>query len=535
MEALREPCSLTIFGATGDLAVRKLFPALLGLERDGRLPDGFTVMAVGRRALSSEEFKRAIRDRMAAQQSEALQLEERQMNAQRADWEVFSRRLVYVGFDFANDPAGYHHLRERLDEQSCGEKDQMSSAPGLKTPASGPQPNRLYYLALPPALFAPVLGQLKASGLLEEAGAWRRVLIEKPFGTDLEDARALNRSLRAWLPEDRLYRIDHYLGKEMVQNILSIRFSNAIFEPIWNRGHVNHIEIRSAETIGVEHRGTYYETAGVLRDMVQNHILQMLALVCMEPPQDLRPESIRDAKVEVLRALRPFSPADAAQSLVLGQYGRPADSGRVESQVAEGASLPAYREEKGVAPDSRVPTFAAMQVAIDNDRWRDVPIYLQAGKRLDRPMAEIAIQFRNAPGIAEYERFRDAPPNRLVIKIQPAEGILFQINSKRPGNSDALEQVELDYCQTCRYGHNSPEAYQRLLLAAMQGDPTLFTRWDELEAAWAYTDSVREAAAGSREAAADASTEAALHIYPTGTAGPEAAQALLARIRRGQR
>ena len=507
MEALREPCSLTIFGATGDLAVRKLLPALLGLERDGRLPDGFTVMAVGRRALSSEEFKRAIRDRM---------------EARRADWEVFSRRLAYVGFDFANDPAGYRRLRDRLDKQTCGGNDQ--------TP-----PGRLYYLALPPALFAPVLGQLKASGLLEEAGAWRRVLIEKPFGTDLEDARALNRSLRAWLPEDRLYRIDHYLGKEMVQNILSIRFSNAIFEPIWNRGHVNHIEIRSAETIGVEHRGTYYETAGVLRDMVQNHILQMLALVCMEPPQDLRPESIRDAKVEVLRALRPFSPADAAQSLVLGQYGRPADSGRVESQVAEGASLPAYREEKGVAPDSRVPTFAAMQVAIDNDRWRDVPIYLQAGKRLDRPMAEIAIQFRNAPGIAEYERFRDAPPNRLVIKIQPAEGILFQINSKRPGNSDALEQVELDYCQTCRYGHNSPEAYQRLLLAAMQGDPTLFTRWDELEAAWAYTDSVREAAAGSREAAADASTEAALHIYPTGTAGPEAAQALLARIRRGQR
>jgi len=336
-------------------------------------------------------------------------------------------------------------------------------------------------------------------------------MIEKPFGSNLATARELNRTITAILPENKIFRIDHYLGKEMIQNIMAIRFGNSLFEPLWNHQFIDNVQILSTEMIGVEGRGGYYEQSGIRRDMLQNHLLQMLSLIAMEPPVDFSAEAIRDEKVKVLRVLRQFGPGSAASgpAPVLGQYGPGAGNG---------LTLQGYRQEDKVAADSCTDTFIALKTCVDNFRWAGVPFYIQAGNRLDRQFTRIVIEFKNLPGIAFYHEFQGLQPNLLVVEVQPEEGLFFQINAKRPGNVFAMERVALNYCQRSQFPYNSPEAYERLILEAIRDNPALFTRWDELEHSWAFVDSIEEAFRGQA---------AAYPNYAAGSRGPAAADDLI--------
>jgi glucose-6-phosphate 1-dehydrogenase len=350
---------------------------------------------------------------------------------------------------------------------------------------------------------------LKTHALIEKSNPDHRVMVEKPFGSDLATARSLNQSITDVLDEHQIYRIDHYLGKEMIQNILAIRFGNSLFEPLWNQNYIDHIQITSTETLGVESRGGYYDQSGIMKDMLQSHLLQMLALMTMEPPIDLSPESVRDEKVKALRALRRFDKASATASIVRGQYG---------SGMIDGHEVTGYRQEDRVAADSDTLTYIALKTCVDNFRWGGVPIYIRTGKRLDRRRTQIVIEFKKLPGINFYPEFKDLNPNLLVIEVQPTEGMYFQINAKRPGNEFAMERVELNYCQNCRYQGNVPEAYERLILEAFRGNSSLFTRWDELEHSWAFIESIEEAFSGTQELFPN---------YAAGSRGPEAADRLI--------
>lgn len=480
-----EPLAVVIFGASGDLTRRKLMPALFRLFCEGLLPDGFAVVGVALEPWSDDEF----RARMRAAASEFAP------EASSERWTEFEARLCYVSTRF-EDAEGFARLAERLRS-----RDRERGTAG----------NRLFYLAVPPRAILTVVEQLEQAGLVRSAEEerWSRLVVEKPFGRDLASARELNRALLSVFDERQIYRIDHYLGKETVQNLLVFRFANVIWEPIWNRNFIDHVQITVAEEVGVEQRAGYYERAGALRDMVQSHLLQLLMLIAMEPPTSYDPDSIRSDKVKLLRAVRPFDPDRAARDAVRGQYA---------AGEMGGAAVPGYRQEPGVAPDSRTETFAALRLWIDDWRWAGVPFFVRTGKRMPRKVSEVTIQFRPAPHPILDTVEGDSPaPNRLVLRIHPDEGISLFFEAKVPGLRGPLQPVSMDFDYQRSFGIPSPEAYQRLLLDAMQGDPTLFARCDEVETAWALVDPLLAAWEDGKP-----------ETYPAGSWGPSGADALLA-------
>jgi glucose-6-phosphate 1-dehydrogenase len=491
--AVPQPCSLVIFGATGDLTHRKLLPALYNLAADGELPPAVTVIGFARRPKTDDDFRKEMEEAVKQFSRQAVRDE---------IWNNFAQSIFYHQSDFA-DKSGFKSLATRLDKI---DKER------------GTRGNRLFYFAVGPDQFEPILKHLKATGLNKtREGSWARVIIEKPFGTDLASARELNRVVSNSFSEDQTYRIDHFLGKETAQNILVLRFANAIFEPLWNTRYIDHVQITAAETLGVEGRAGYYETAGALRDMVQNHLLQLLCLVSMEAPCDLGADSIRDEKVQVVRALRRFAPAQVGVSVVRGQYADGAINGK---------PVPAYRKEEKVNPNSMTDTFVALKLNIDNWRWWDVPIYMRVGKRLPKSATEISVHFKKAPMVLFNKETNDA--NVLVIRIQPDEGISLRMQAKMPGASFRIEPVKMDFHYGTSFGKASPEAYERLLLDAMSGDATLFARRDEVEEAWAFIDVIENAWLAKKKAPE-------LYFYPAGSWGPEAADELLARDGRAWR
>ena len=481
-----DPSTMVIFGATGDLAKRKLLPALYNLNAERLLPDRFAVIGVAREGMSTQEYREKV--------SRDLQ-EFATGTSERVHCEWLESRLKYLRGDF-DDEALYTELRDAVSLKASGDGTC----------------DCIFYLATPPAFFAPIVKRLGAAGLLSEADGWRRVIVEKPFGRDLESARALNSVLGALLEEDQIYRIDHYLGKETVQNIMAFRFANSIFEPIWNRRYVDHVQITVAETVGVEQRGRYYDGIGALRDMVQNHLFQLLALIAMEPPSSFRADAVRDERVKVLQAIRPLLLHDLDQQVVRAQYG----AGNVE-----GMSVRAYREEPNVARGSTTETYAALKLLVDNWRWADVPFYLRTGKHLPQRLTEVVIQFKRAP----FQLFRDTPveclpPNQLVLCIQPNEGIALRFEAKVPGPRVRLGAVRMHFSYADYFGMRPNTGYETLLYDAMIGDPTLFHRADIVEAGWAVVEPLLQAWAETGDD---------LYNYPAGSWGPTAADALLTR------
>ena len=446
------PCAMVIFGATGDLTKRKLIPALYNLLVHGLLPEQFAVVGVGRSPLSDDEFRKRM-------EKDLKEFATGEIEPKRLKW--LSSRLRYV----AVDPQKPKTVKDLADALAAVDEERGTGGNGL------------FYLAVPPSIFEEYVDRLGEAGLMkEQEGRWRRVIIEKPFGHDLESAQALNRKIREILKERQIYRIDHYLGKETVQNIMAFRFANGIFEPVWNRRYIDHVQITVAETVGVEERGSYYEEAGALRDMVQNHMFQLLALIGMEPPVSFAADTVRDERVKVLSAIRPLSPEDVLRHTVRGQYGE---------GVVDGERGPAYRAEKAVDPRSSIETFAALELFVDNWRWADVPFYLRTGKRLPKRVSEIAIQFKCAPLML----FRDTPverlsPNLLVIKIQPDEGITLRFEGKVPGPVMRLGTVRMHFQYEDYFGRQAQTGYETLLYDCMLGDSTLFHRSDMVEAGW---------------------------------------------------
>jgi glucose-6-phosphate 1-dehydrogenase len=491
-ERRAQPCALVVFGASGDLTRRKLIPALYSLECDGLLAPGFALVGYARQARHHEEFRREMMDAVARHC---------RRTGDAASRDSFAARLWYCTADY-DDPKGYARLAELL-----ADLDRSHGTGG----------NRLFYLATPPSVVPLVITRLGSAGLVSPQAAgsgWSRIVVEKPFGRDLDSAMALNRQLTRVFHEEQVYRIDHYLGKETVQNILVFRLANGIFEPLWNHHHVDHVQITVAESLGVEGRGRSFEEAGILRDMVQNHLLQLLTLVAMEPPAAFEADAVRDEKVKVLKALRPLADEDVDRLVVRGQYG----PGRVDDHAA-----PGYREEPGVAPDSTVETFVALAAFIDNWRWAGVPFLLRAGKRLPKRATEIAIHFKQAP----YALFRSVgcetlEPNVLTLRIQPDEGISLGFGSKAPGQAIRIDRVQMDFRYAAAFGAAPPEAYERLLLDSIAGDSTLFARGDEVRCAWAFVTSILEAWA--RRPPPD------FPSYAAGSWGPAEADALIRRL-----
>ena len=371
--------------------------------------------------------------------------------------------------------------------------------------------NRIFYLAVAPEYFEPIVEKLNQNHMVENEKSWQRAMIEKPFGRDLRSAEYLNTKITSVFSEKNIYRIDHYLGKEMLQNITAIRFANILFEPVWNSRYIDNIQISSMETVGVETRGGYYEMAGALRDMVQNHILQLMTLTTMEPPVSLDAESVRDEKVKVLRSLESLTPELIKSNVIRGQYGEGSMNGN---------SLKAYRDEERVSPQSEIETYFAMKVNIENFRWAGTPIYIRTGKRMPNKYTEIIVQFKQLPGVLYFKEHGKLEPNLLVIRIQPSEGVSLRFNAKKPGTGSTIIPVQMDFCQNCQIGNNSPEAYGRLLFDAIRGDSTLFTRWDEVEYSWRFVDKIMEA--WGRE-------HPHFPNYNSGTWGPRGSDQLLAR------
>ena len=474
-----------IFGGTGDLTKRKLIPAIFSLMHEGKLSENFTIVSIGRQEKTSEQYREEMHEYVK---------EFSRFPLNNKLWDNFIKRIFYKNFDFTSNNQGYKDLDLFLEIM-----DNEYSTRG----------NRLYYLAVAPEFFEGIIRNLKNNNMVCKSIGWQRVMIEKPFGSNLKTARILNNNISKLIPEEDIFRIDHYLGKEMIQNILAIRFGNSLFEPLWNSNYIDNIQITSNELIGVENRGAYYENAGILKDMLQNHLLQMLTMIAMEPPVDFDPESIRDEKVKVLRSLRPFTLASLKEDIVRGQYG----AGTVNEAVVVG-----YRQEERVSRESNTDTFIALKTYIDNFRFGGVPIYIRAGKRMDTKSTEIVIQFKKLAGINYYKEFDQIGSNLLVLKIQPEEGFYFQINAKKPGNDFKMEKVELDYCQSCKYLNDSPEAYEKLLLEAIRNNSSLFTRWDELEYSWKFIESIEK---GYKNDVSNYPN------YAAGTAGPTGAVDLI--------
>jgi len=432
-------CAIVIFGAHGDLSKRKLLPALYRLAYERRLPASFAVIGNSRTELSDDAFRATMHD--AVKQF----LEDSPFDE--GLWSSFASNLYYVSGDL-KDAKMYRAIGKKIEE--------------LK------QKNVVFYLSTQPSFYAPIVDCLGAAKLAQAPeGAWRRVIIEKPFGHDLQSAIELNERIHKVLPEQEVYRIDHYLGKETVQNILAFRFGNGIFEPVWNRRYVNHVQITAAESIGVEGRGAYYQEAGALRDMIQNHLLQVTSTIAMEPSAVFEPDAVRDERAKLLRSIKTMRPDEVDMNAVAGQYN-------------------GFRQEKGVDPNSQTDTFAAVTFFIDNWRWEGVPFYIRSGKKLPRRTTDIAIQFNNAPHAMFTSHDGEAPlqPNLLIVRIQPEEGISLRFLSKQPGSGMRLRPVSMDFNYGSSFGERSPTAYETLLVDAMKGDATLYTRQDMVEASW---------------------------------------------------
>ena len=483
-------CTIVIFGASGDLTSRKLIPALYHLFKEKLLPPLFRVVGFARREKTNATWRQELRT--------ALDQFSRTKPVDEKVWAAFAETISYCQGDLTDD-AAYKKLEAQLTE--------FGSAPLRE--------NLLFYLAISPSQFGEVVEQVHRAGLLNREGAtWQRIVVEKPFGHDLASAHALNRELTRYAHEAQVFRIDHYLGKETVQNILMFRFSNSIFERLWNRESVDHVQITVSEKLGVGERGGYYEEAGALRDMVQNHMLQVLALIAMEPPVSLEAESVRDEKVKLLKSIRPLTQDDVAKQVVRGQY---------FAGIVAGELRPGYRQETKVKPDSNVETFAALKLLIDNWRWSGVPFYLRTGKNLPMSASEVRIQFRPTPNVlfaAQCGNHLDA--NALTLRLQPNEGISLRFNGKVPGIGLGVRPVRMHFSYDSEFGAYTPEAYERLLLEAIGGDATLFIRRDEVETAWQIVDSIR---AGWQN-----KPLTNREFYAAGTWGPIAADDLLAQL-----
>jgi glucose-6-phosphate 1-dehydrogenase len=497
LDRVPAPCVMVIFGVTGDLTARKLMPSLYDLAVGHPLPEGFSIVGVSHRDWSDETFR--------SEMKEAVKRGARTPVTDEA-WDLFAKGLYYVRGEFDNESV-YTNLKERLQAV-----DQERRAQG----------NRLFYLATSPSFYGPIIKHLGDAGLAkrqdiyyDRPDSWNRIVVEKPFGRDVESARALNAEIGAVFSERQIYRIDHYLGKETVQNVLAFRFANTLFEPVWNRQYVDHVQITVAESLGSEGRGGYYDDAGALRDMVQSHILQLLAVIAMEPPALFNGNALRDEKVKLLRAVVPPSGEEVNFKTVRGQY---------EAGFIEGRAASAYRDEKGVKPNSRTETFVALELGIDNWRWAGVPFYLRTGKRLPRRVTEIAIEFKQVPHLM-FQRIGDLDlsPNVITMRIQPDEGIALKFAAKVPGPTTQLRPVRMDFLYGASFGQAGPDAYERLLLDAMLGDPTLFARRDEVETAWSLMQPVL-----------DAWEDLPVPVYPyeSGTWGPGKADSLLRRDNR---
>jgi glucose-6-phosphate 1-dehydrogenase len=476
---ISDPCTIVIFGATGDLTRRKLVPALYNLRREGLLHANTTILGFARRDWSDDYFRTLLFDEGSKHSRASLA---------GGDWPDFISRVSYIRSTF-EDAEGYTALAERLDAIDAEQ---------------GTSGNRLFYLATPPESYEDIINNLGAAGLANSPnGGWTRIIVEKPFGHDLESALHLNKVVHDVFEERQVYRIDHYLGKETVQNLLVLRFANGIFEPLWNRRYIDHVQITVAESIGVEGRGGYYEQAGAIRDMVQNHMMQLLSLTAMEPPVGgASADAVRDEKVKVLRAVRPIAPADVNKISVRGRYS------------AGPGTAPAYLDETGVQANSTTETYVAMRFEIESWRWAGVPFYLRTGKRMPVRASEITVVFKSAPLLL----FQDGPmsrsaPNELSIRIQPNEGIALRFNSKVPGQAGDIRPVTMNFNYVDAFGGESPEAYERLLLDAMTGDTTLFTRSDEVETSWSLINPIIE---GWKTLGSP------IHEYVGGSWGPDA-------------
>jgi glucose-6-phosphate 1-dehydrogenase len=490
-----QPCIMVIFGVTGDLTARKLMPALYDLNNEQPLPEGFTIVGVSHRDWTDDMMRNEMRKAVEEHARSAVTSE---------TWETFAANLFYVKADFRAQEA-YLDLKARMEHL-----DEERRTGG----------NRLFYLATPPSYYDDIIGHLGAVDLgrrqdiyTRDPGGWHRIVVEKPFGRDVLSARELNRAIASVFSERQIYRIDHYLGKETVQNVLAFRFANILFEPVWNRHYVDHVQITVAESLGVESRGKYYEESGALRDMVQSHILQLLCVMAMEPPAHFDGNSLRDEKVKVLRSVTPpVHPNDIAGRTVRGQY----TDGFVAGQPALG-----YRSEKDVDPVSRTDTYAALKLEIANWRWSGVPFYIRTGKRMARRVTEIAIEFKRVPHMLFKEQTAsDMTPNVLTIRIQPDEGITIRFAAKVPGATNHLRPVRMDFQYGSSFGQAGPDAYERLLFDAMIGDPSLFARRDEVETAWGIVQPILD------HWATDFETPA---LYDAGSWGPYEADMLLAR------
>ncbi len=455
-----EPCAVVLFGATGDLTHRKLMPALYNLARAGHLPAESAIVGYARRDWDDEKFREEIKG----------PLEKAVGNGFAEVWDQFAPRLAFAGGTF-DDDAAYAKLKTKLAEVDA---------------KHGTKGNRLYYLAVAPEYFATIIEHLGKAGLIADPhqdGPWTRVVIEKPFGHDLKSARALSRDLVRVLDESQTYRIDHYLGKETVQNILALRFGNSMFEPVWNRRHVASVQITVAEAVGMEGtRGAYYDTSGAIRDMVQNHMMQLLCLVAMEPPVDLSADAVRNEKVKVLQALPHWTDEDVARDVVRAQY----TAGSIQ-----GKEVPGYLQEKGIPPDSKTAPFVALRLTLNTWRWAGVPFYFRTGKRLPKRATEIAIQFTNPPtALFEADTEGAGGANLLILRIQPNEGASLAFQAKVPASRRRLQEVRMDFRYGTAFAAPPPEAYERLLLDVMLGDPSLFTRTDEVDNSWRFVDQI---------------------------------------------
>jgi len=491
IEVPADPCAIVIIGASGDLARRKLILALFRLYQNGGLPDPFLIVGADLNDMTSQAYRNFIKASVQTLAGET---------PMEKDWDAFASQLYYKSINPEAD-SPYGELAGFLQGQFRDRR-----MPG----------NRLFYLAVPPAQYVKIIkdmGKAALAGERQDFSGWSRVVIEKPFGRDLKSAQDLNRHIHEHFGEDQIYRIDHYLAKETVQNVLMFRFANAIFEPLWNRGYIDHVQITAAETLGVEHRSLYYEQAGVLRDMFQNHMLQLLALIAMEPPSVFEADRVRDEKAKVFRSLRPFPVDQIDDHLVLGQY---------TAGAIQGSPAPGYRQEPGVDEGSLIPTFAMAKVFIDNWRWQGVPFYLRCGKRMATKITEIAIQFKQVPNLM----FRNAlsekiQPNVLVLRIQPEERITLTFQTKLPGAKVCLQPVTMDFHYRTIQEGAFLDAYEKVILDCLLGDHILFVRQDGVELCWAFLSPVLDACEKCKD------RERSLHFYEAGTWGPQAANDLM--------